>query len=321
MKISDRVYFYKGREELKLVRGVGSCNVIVLKTDRQVMFDTGLVVGGAFSDLSRNAAADGLDLSRTRAILHTHSHWDHISGDCIVQSKYGAKVYAHPWEKQIIESREAAFKALLLDIGEFYKEVFGSPAIVYRVLLWYLGGSYSGLRVDETLKGGEELDFGVRVVACHTPGHSPGHMAYYIPDEKALIGGDLTDLETGSGADLNNPHSSYPDGLATLDKVRAMDIEVFLPAHGDPVRGKDNVRALFDRLIKNTHGYVTDVTRCLSGRDATLTEIFSTLMPGTPFSLKGMKMMQILTILKYLQEQGKVALQKEEGKLVWKLNR
>ena len=47
MKITDSVYFYRGREEEKLIRGAGSCNVIVVKSDRQVMVDTGLIVGGA----------------------------------------------------------------------------------------------------------------------------------------------------------------------------------------------------------------------------------------------------------------------------------
>ncbi|UCD58660.1 MAG: MBL fold metallo-hydrolase [Candidatus Hydrogenedentota bacterium] len=319
MNITDRVYFYKGREEEKLVRGVGSCNVVVLKGEQQVMVDTGLIVGGAFRDLLNAAKADGLDLTRARAVLHTHSHWDHITGDCIVQGEYGAKVYAHSWQEPYIESQKAAFRAFLLDVGEFYGEVFGLPAVFYKILLWYLGGSYSGLRVDEILKGGEELDFGLGVVACHTPGHSPGHMAYYIPEDKALIGGDLIDLETGEGADLNNPHSNYADGLASLEKVRALDIEYFLPAHGEPVHGKDKVESLLDRMIENTHRYIKDVQEFLSAREGTLTEMFNELMPNTPFTLKAMKMMQILTTLKHLQEMGEVALERKNGKLVWRL--
>ncbi len=320
MKITDNVYFYKGRPEEKIERGTGSCNVVVLKTDKQVMFDTGLIVGGSFKDLEKAATADGIDLSATRAVLHTHSHWDHITGDCIVLQKYVAKVYAHPWEKPIVESQEAGFKAMLPDIGDFYKEVFGLPLIFFKILLWYLGGKYEGIRVSEVLNGGEELDFGLKVIACHTPGHSPGHMSYYIPDEKIFIGGDLVDLETGTGADLNNPHSNYADGLASLEKVRDMDIEIFLAAHGEPVRGKENVQKLLDKMIETTHGYVSDLTRCLSEREGTLTELFTRLMPNTSFNLKAMKMMQVLTTLKHLQEKGEANLQKKNGKLVWSSN-
>ena len=319
MQITDNVYFYKGRGEEKIIRGAGSCNVVVLKTDRQVMFDTGLIIGGSFRDLEQAAVADGLDLSQTRAVLHTHSHWDHIIGDCIVQGKHGAKVYAHPWEKPIVESQEAGFKAMILDVGGFYSEVFGLPPFLFRLLLRYVGGTYGGIRVDELLNGGEELDFPLKIVACHTPGHSPGHMGYYVPEEKVFVGGDLIDLETGTGADLNNPHSDYPDGLASLEKVRELDIEYFLPAHGEPVRGKDEVRNLLDAMIENTHGYIKDISGFLSEREGTLTEMENELMPGTPFTLKAMKMMQILTTLKYMQEQGSVNLQKKGNKFSWSL--
>ncbi|GAB4349985.1 MAG: hypothetical protein Kow0099_33330 [Candidatus Abyssubacteria bacterium] len=321
MKITDKVYFYKGREEQKLARGAGSCNVVIVKNKPQIMIDSGLVVGGAFRDLEKAAALDGLNLRDTGAILHTHAHWDHISGDCIVQKKYGARVYAHPWEKPIVESREAAFQSMLFDTGEFYDEIVGVPSIVVRALLWYAGGVYRGLCVDETVEEGARLDFGLQVLCCHTPGHTPGHMGYYIPEGKAFVGGDLIDLETGTGADLNNPHSEYADGLASLEKVRAMDIDVFLPAHGKPLVGKDNVRALLDRMIQNTHGYIRDVMGFLSERDATLTEIFNCLMPGTPFTLKAMKMMQILTVLRHLEREGKVSVEKTARRHVWRLTR
>jgi glyoxylase-like metal-dependent hydrolase (beta-lactamase superfamily II) len=320
MQITDDVYFYNGREQEKIIRGAGSCNVVVLKTDRQVMVDSGLIVGGSFRDLQTAAAEDGLDLSRTRAVLHTHSHWDHIIGDCFVQKEYGAEVYAHPWARSSIESQKAAFQAFVLDTGDFYGEIIGSPALFIRILLWYVGGSYSGLRLDKTLEGGEELDFGLTVISCHTPGHTPGHIGYYIPQKKVFVGGDLIDLETGEGADLNNPHSNYADGLASLEKVREMNIEFFLPAHGEPVPGKDKVESLLDRISENTHGYIKDVKGILSQGEGTLTEIFTKLMPGTPFTLKAMKMMQILIVLKHLQERGEVALRKKDGKQVWSLN-
>jgi len=320
MQITDTVFFYKGREEDKIMRGAGSCNVVVLRTKQQVMIDSGLIVGGSFRSLLRAAKADGLDLSQTRAVLHTHSHWDHIIGDRILQWKYGAKIYAHRWGRPSIESQATAFKSFIMDTGDFYKEIVGTPPFVIKLLLWYVGGSYSGICVDETLDGCEELDFGVKITTHHTPGHTPGHIGYYIPEEKVFVGGDLIDLETGKGADLNNPHSNYADGLASLEAVNKLDIEYFLPAHGLPVRGKENVQKLFDRMIKNTHKYVSDVTGFLSKREGTLTDIFNKLFPGTPFTLKAMKMMQIWTVLKHLEEKGEVT-RKKGDRSVWSLNK
>jgi glyoxylase-like metal-dependent hydrolase (beta-lactamase superfamily II) len=283
------------------------------------MVDTGLIIAGSFRDLDEKAAADGVDLRETRAVLHTHSHWDHITGDCIVQREYGAKVHAHPLEKPIIESQEAGFRAMLLDTGEFYSEIFGLPPFVYKVLLRYLGGSYNDLRVDHELSGGERLDFGFVVSPIHTPGHSPGHMVYYFPETKTLAGGDLLDLETGTCVDFNNPHSDYADGLASLEQVRAMDVEIYLPSHGEPVIGKQNVEHLLDKMLANTRAFPGEILQALSRRQGTLTEIFNDLMPGLPFTLKAMKMMQVLTGLKHLREEKKVVLEKQEKKLVWRL--
>jgi glyoxylase-like metal-dependent hydrolase (beta-lactamase superfamily II) len=205
-----------------------------------------------------------------------------------------------------------------MDTGDFYKEIIGSPPFIMKMLLWYVGGSYSGIRVDEVLKGGEEIDFGLKISACSTPGHTPGHIGYYIPEERVFAGGDLIDLETGEGADLNNPHSNYGDGLASLEKVRELDIEHFLPAHGDPVSGAENVRALLERMLENTRRYITDVTAALAEREGTLTDVFNRLMPDTPFTLKAMKMMQVLAVLNHLHQTGEVA-RRKNGATVWSL--
>lgn len=84
--------------------------------------------------------------------------------------------------------------------------------------------------------------------------------------------------------------------------------------------GKEEVERLLDRFIQNTYRYIEDVTGFLSQREGTLTEMFHHLMPGTPFTLKSMKMMLILTVLKHLQEKGEVTVQNRNGKRIWSLN-
>jgi hypothetical protein len=130
----------------------------------------------------------------------------------------------------------------------------------------------------------------------------------------------LIDLETGTGADLNNPHSSYAEGLASLERLRGMDIEAYLPSHGEPVLGRENVDALIERMIENTHGYIIDVRAFLDRSEGTITDMLPALMPGSPFTLKAMRMMQILTVLKHLRETGEVTARKNAGRHIWSLN-
>ena len=48
------------------------------------------------------------------------------------------------------------------------------------------------LRADETAHGGEKLELaGLEIDVIFTPGHSPGHVTYSIPDEQALFSGDV----------------------------------------------------------------------------------------------------------------------------------
>ena len=57
---------------------------------------------------------------------------------------------------------------------------------------------------DETVAGGERLELaGLEIDVLHTPGHSPGHVTYSVPDERALFCGDV--LFAGSVGHVDLP--------------------------------------------------------------------------------------------------------------------
>ena len=85
-------------------------------------------------------------------------------------------------------------------------------------------------------------------------GHSPGSVALYWPEEKALFTGDLifrggvgrTDLPGGNGADLKQ----------SIKRLVELDIEWILPGHGDLVSGGAEVRANFNHIEQVFFNYV-----------------------------------------------------------------
>lgn len=80
-----------------------------------------------------------------------------------------------------------------------------------------------------------ELEPGLALEVLHTPGHAPGHLCLFEPRARVLLGGDMV---PGIGTTLVAP----PEGemtayLASLERLRALDPALILPAHGPPIEG------------------------------------------------------------------------------------
>ena len=119
-------------------------------------------------------------------ILLTHTHFDHIGAVAPVANATGAPVWCPEIETPV-----------LADINSFVP--------------WPGFGPYESYDADHTVTGGEQLDLaGMKIDVIFTPGHSPGHVTYSIPDESAIFSGDVlfqgsvgrTDLPGGDWATL-----------------------------------------------------------------------------------------------------------------------
>ena len=57
---------------------------------------------------------------------------------------------------------------------------------------WPGFGPFEDYEADHPLSGGEKLELaGFEIDVIFTPGHSPGHVTYSIPDEEAIFSGDV----------------------------------------------------------------------------------------------------------------------------------
>ena len=130
------------------------------------------------------------------AILLTHTHFDHIGAVAPVARATGAPVYCPEIEVPV-----------LADIMAFVP--------------WPGFGPYESYDADETVSGGERLDLaGLGIDVLFTPGHSPGHVTYSIPDGGALFSGDVlfqgsvgrTDLPGGDWGTLLESIRGLVDG-------------------------------------------------------------------------------------------------------------
>ena len=122
-------------------------------------------------------------------ILLTHLHIDHITSARWLADKTGADVCACALDAQL--GRE-----LPDQVAQFHLKIESEP-----------------LDIDHILSDGDVLPLGEESIqVLHVPGHSPGGLAFYLPQSGLLISGDTifngsvgrTDLWGGDMAQLIN---------------------------------------------------------------------------------------------------------------------
>jgi glyoxylase-like metal-dependent hydrolase (beta-lactamase superfamily II) len=85
-----------------------------------------------------------------------------------------------------------------------------------------------------SLAGGQAIDLGeVRVEVIHTPGHTPGHLAFFFAEPAVLFLGDY-DL-TPFGPWYGDRESSIGGTIASVERLRRISAKVWLTCHGDGV--------------------------------------------------------------------------------------
>ncbi len=138
------------------------------------------------------AAVDELGIE-LEAILLTHCHFDHVGAVAPVAEATGAPVYCPEIEVPV-----------LADIMSFVP--------------WPGFGPFESYDADHTIAGGERLELaGFEIDVIFTPGHSPGHVTFSIPDESAMFSGDV--LFAGSVGRIDLPGGDGPTLIESIGQL------------------------------------------------------------------------------------------------------
>ena len=87
---------------------------------------------------------------------------------------------------------------------------------------------------DRVLADGETVEGpGWRMEALATPGHASNHLAFALPQERALFTGDH--VMGWATSVVAPPDGDMADYLASLARLQTRDDLVYHPTHGDPV--------------------------------------------------------------------------------------
>ncbi len=141
----------------------------------------------------------------------THGHFDHFADHTRVKKRYpAARILIHAADEPKAQH------------PELQTRLFGLPLTI------------EALKADAHVTDGQQLKIGtIAATVIHTPGHSPGHVCYYLPDEHVLVGGDL--IIGGSVGRTDLPDSDHSQLEASIRKVmRLPPATQLLGGHGEP---------------------------------------------------------------------------------------
>jgi len=207
----------------------GTIHPVVLwnGTDGATLVDAGMP--GQLPLIEQALAAIGVRLGDIRRILLTHQDIDHIGCAAAIVEATRAEVYAHAADAMFIRGEAPLLK---LDPKRLETRLRALPEDRQR-LARALIASPPRVAVHHELNGGEELPFHGGIVVIPTPGHTPGHVCYYVKTLKLLIAGDALRVENGSLIGPS-PVASYDvrRAVTSLKNLLPYAIDSILCYHG-----------------------------------------------------------------------------------------
>lgn len=209
--------------------------------DADLLIDCGLGVASM-----RDLVLDQLS-TREPIVVLTHAHLDHMGS-----AHEFAEVWAHPAEPTHQPGRGSLVGAELERIlGVEGFEAYPMPELLLDALPIpdYDLTSYELRPVAPTryLTDGDVVDLGDRrLQVVHLPGHTPGSIALYDEEARAIFTGDVIYddqlLDTCRG-------SSIPDYLQTMRRLLDMDIAIVHAGHAPSFSG-DRMREIAEKYLR-----------------------------------------------------------------------
>ncbi|TLX04362.1 MBL fold metallo-hydrolase [Rhizobium sp. MHM7A] len=210
MNLSVELCSYPGLDErIVIVRAGDEVDAVFVRTERfNVLIDT---LGTpelcriALDLLEENAKA------RPLLVVNSHMDWDHFWGNSAISGR--APIIAHA--AALDRLRDASTQQVLKDKANqesrFRKVELIGPDITFCGSMVLNGG-------DLTLE------------LIHTPGHTPDHIAVWIPELRICLAVDaveypVPEVWSRSGHDLRLIQSS-------LTRIRDLEARLVIPAHG-----------------------------------------------------------------------------------------
>ena len=294
-----------------------SVNVHLIDLDDGILLvDSGIATEECLETLESSLREHGVKWTDIRLLCLTHLHPDHIGLSWKILNLSGARLLMHRDDVKYLA--QVAREARAPFLGEAMRGA-GVPEELQKRMDRALRDVRRHFREhspDWQLEGGEKIPVrGGSLEVLWTPGHSPGHVCLYSPEQRYLISGDhlLEFITPNIGWHPDSDMlAQYLDSLAALENF---DVDLVMPSHGRPFRGHR------ERIRKTTQHHETrceEILRHVAREALTAENLVKLLWPRglTPFH-HHFAVFEVLAHLEYLERRGKVAAEARNGGALW----
>lgn len=225
MKLTEKIYSYpwQGR--------ANNCNSYIYRGSKTILFDPGHIYNelkeSCLEILNKNMVEDGINLADIELILCTHGHPDHVEAVGLVREKSKAPFGIHQADQFILDA-----------ISQHYSSISNQELPSLKPDFYLEEGSL-------VYNSDNSVSDEVKVIT--SPGHSPGCVCFYLPEENVLISGDTIFQNSIGRADL--PGGDINTLAKSVDKLAKLEnVELLLPGHMGYISGAAAVKHNFDQI-------------------------------------------------------------------------
>jgi len=300
---------------------------VIRGEEGHILVDTGWNTPGMFDAMKSQLEEIGVKFGDIAYIVITHSHADHYGLAGRIRHLSQAKVVIHELDKPPFTSwpvfpppgTAEPIRGWLAQQGMLEEDIAGLqiPGLP--------GYQATIIDIDISVRGGESISNGSSALeVIWTPGHSAGHICLYDRERKLLFTGDhlLPGITPNIG--LRPPKTGNPlrDYLASLEKMKYIDVELVLPAHEYAF---GNFRKRVEEIQQHHSDRIEDVLNVVKAGPRKTYEITAEV-PWDIGSWDDMTMWdrylalgEALAHLEFLSWQGKVVRETKDSVLLWQL--
>ncbi len=208
-------------------------NVYLVINEKELMvIDTG--TGGNAKKIIEYIQKIGHQPSEVSTIVLTHYHMDHAGSAKELKDLTNAKVAAHVEDAGFVAGKKPAPKP---------------KNVLFRAVSSFI--KTAPVEVEIELKDGDKIG---NLTVIHTPGHSPGSIALFDEQRKALFVGDTLRFDgskvTGAPKQFTWDAEKQRE---SIEKISALNFDIMLPGHGEILKANASnaVKEFCDSTKKN----------------------------------------------------------------------
>jgi len=287
--------------------------------ERVALFDTGPLMPSSLSLYQKALSRIGRSIEDVDRIFITHSHVDHCGFAGQIKKISGAHIFLSEIEFQAI-TRAHRDQRKIDTLGHFWRQYGLDEKAIHSFSAVLDAFTMATAPFSTNLFLGDEqsIKVGERTFSIlFTPGHTRGHICFFLPEEEILLAGDciLPHITPNLSPDLTCP-SFLPleNFVRSLERIGALPVHTVYPAHGEPFKNlKGRVKEIIEHHIERKDLTWQSVSNTPQMAPEISKMIFGDALPDFD---KGLAFNETFVHLLQLEKEGRIV-RAEKGGLIF----